>query len=111
MEHKGKKPLLRKTISRKKEITIPIKKMPVAEGEKAFWVNFGPIIHSLEELATALQRMNEKTFNHHVTKDRNDFARWVEEVLNDSALAKKLKSCDSKTCCASEVGRHIRLYY
>jgi hypothetical protein len=104
-----KKAPLRKTISRNKKVTnIPITRV---EGEQAFWVNFGPILHSLDELSSALKTMNEDTFRHHVSANRNDFARWIEEVMHDKSLAKKLQACDSKTCCINAVGRHLRVHY
>ena len=103
-----KKAPLRKTLSKKREVKIPITRI---ESEKAFWVNFGPIIHSLEELLIALRSMDDKTFRHHVTKNRNDFASWVNDVLREGGLAKKLQACDSKTCCTTTVGRHIRVHF
>ena len=48
-------------------------------------------VRSLGELAHALGVMHDPTFHHHVRKKRNDFARWVEEVLMDKKLARELR--------------------
>jgi len=62
-----------------------------AKGEQAFWVWCGPTISDLRELRDALDSsLSDEQFAHHVGPDRNDFARWVDEVLGDPECARAL---------------------
>jgi len=36
--------------------------------------------------------MNDWVFNHHVNNSRNDFANWVNDILEEKTLAEDLKS-------------------
>ena len=55
-----------------------------------FNIHMGPSIKNLQELADALEIMDEDTFKHHVTKDRNDFSNWVNNVICDTELSQDL---------------------
>ena len=69
-----------------------------APPDKAFWVNGGPVITDLQQLREALAReISDEQFVHHVTGDKNDFARWVEEVLGDTQCARALREARSRT--------------
>lgn len=57
------------------------------KGQHVFQLHMGASIHSLKELAEALDLMAEKSFQHHVTESRNDFSNWVKDVLGDDELA------------------------
>jgi len=61
--------------------------------EKRFYCHDGMILNNIYELKSALEKMGEHTYNHHVTKEKNDFARWVREVLIDDKLAHDLARC------------------
>lgn len=66
------------------------------EEERAFWLcidHFKTIakVLSLEELLTALKKAPFQVFLHHLRRGNNDFADWVEDVVGDSLLAKRLK--------------------
>ena len=58
--------------------------------EKCFNTSNGMVLRNLHELAQAISHMEENVFLHHVTKEKNDFATWVQEVVEDSYLASKL---------------------
>lgn len=57
---------------------------------QAFWVNNGPIVHSLKDLVQALKTMSDEQYAYHTKRDGNDFARWVQDCLADKECAKKL---------------------
>jgi hypothetical protein len=59
--------------------------------EEAFWVNNGPVLHSLQDLLDALHNMSDEQFEHHTAQGRNDFANWIKECLCDSACATSVK--------------------
>lgn len=58
--------------------------------EKYFHVANGTVIRSAWELEPALGAMGEETFHHHVNGEKNDFARWAADVLDDEELANRL---------------------
>lgn len=61
--------------------------------EKRFYCHDGKILNNIFELKSALETMQAHTYNHHVTDEKNDFARWVREVLVDDKLAHDLLKC------------------
>ncbi len=58
--------------------------------EHKFNLHMGTSILNLEELAEALEIMDDVSFKHHVTKDRNDFSNWVRDVIKDVDLSNDL---------------------
>ena len=57
---------------------------------KRFYCHDGKILNSIYDLKTALETVSGHTYNYHVSAEKNDFARWVREVLGDDKLAKDL---------------------
>jgi len=76
--------------------------------QKAFWVNNGPVIRSMTELAAAAKKLTEGQFLHHVNNDKNDFAKWVSEVIGDSVLARKLRQVKTKDGLVKEVASRLK---
>jgi len=58
-----------------------------AADEHCFWACDGRVMRNLEDLHKALKEMPEDVFRYHVNKEKNDFAKWIREVLKDSQLA------------------------
>ena len=79
-----------------------------APPEKAFWVNNGPVLKNIIELATAAKKLTPQQFMHHANKAKNDFAKWVEEVIRDSELAKKIRHVKTKDELAHIVKNRLR---
>jgi len=75
-----------KKISRRKTS----KELIIAVGDQCFWIYEGPIIKDLNELARAFGDMQDYQFEHH-TQESNDFANWVEGVLDDKLCANSLR--------------------
>ena len=67
-----------------------------APPEQCFWVNNGPILKNMEELANALPELNDDVFHHHVNNEKNDFSNRVKDVIGDEKLADDLLSSKSK---------------
>ena len=76
--------------------------------DKAFWVNNGPVLKNIIELAAAAKKLTEQQFAHHVNKAKNDFAKWVDEVIRDSELAKQLRRIKTKDDIAHIVTNRLR---
>ena len=71
--------------------------------EQCFWVNNGPILKNIEELANALPEMNNETFHHHVNSEKNDFSNWIRDVIGDQKLANDLLSSKNKESALQKV--------
>ena len=71
--------------------------------EQCFWVNNGPILKNIEELANALPDMAEDTFRHHVNNEKNDFSSWVRDIIGDAKLANDLLSSKNRDSALKKV--------
>jgi Domain of unknown function (DUF5679) len=65
--------------------------------DKVFWCHDGRVMKNLDELSVALREMSEDTFRYHVTADRNDFSKWVEDVIGDHELSAVLKNSSTRS--------------
>jgi len=52
----------------------------------------GTEVKSVAGLITALDQMDASVFGSHVTEEKNDFADWIEVVLNNPAMAQKMRA-------------------
>ena len=75
--------------------------------EKRFYCHDGSIFNNIHELKMGLGRMHNHTYSHHVTDDKNDFARWVREVPGDDKLARDLSKAVDKDDAARIVAERI----
>lgn len=71
--------------------------------EHCFWVNNGPILKNVEELANALESISEDAYNYHANKDKNDFSKWIGEIVGDSKLANDLLSSKNKSSAVNKL--------
>ena len=67
------------------------KLLQVVHPDKTFKTRTGVEIWGLQDLLDFLEVMDEETFKHHVAAHKNDFAKWIEEVIGDKDLAQKLR--------------------
>lgn len=81
-----------------------------AQGEQCFWLTDGTVLKDLRELAAAFENMQRAVFLHHVSGERNDFAEWVEHVLQDASCAQKLRRSKTARGAYGVVIRELRLY-
>lgn len=65
--------------------------------KQAFWVNNGPVVHSMHDLFEALKTMTDEQYAYHTKREGNDFVNWVKDCLKDSACAMSLKRVQSRT--------------
>ncbi len=75
--------------------------------DKKFFLENGQVLKNLRELSQALAAMEEKGFSHHVNKDKNDFARWVEHVVGDQTLARSLDKAKTKQAVIRQLENRI----
>jgi len=67
-----------------------------APKEHYFKLNNGKEIKSLNDLRKALSHMADEEFTHHVSEEKNDFAAWVKEALQNQEIYEKIKDIKVK---------------
>ena len=82
-----------------------------APNENVFWLADGKQVKNLRELLDTLNTLDEATFLHHVNKERNDFARWIHDILDDEELARKIWRFKSKNQLIKLIDSHLRKNY
>lgn len=81
-----------------------------ADENSSFWINNGPILKNIKDLADALANMSEELFAYHVNAEKNDFAVWAENVLKDETLAKNLAKSKSLKAAIKAVSGRLKKY-
>ena len=81
--------------------------LSAVQPDKAFWVNNGPVLKSLDEFATSLKNLKPEQFLHHVNRQKNDFAKWISEVVGDGILAQRIRVLKTGEEMAKEVQQRI----
>jgi hypothetical protein len=76
--------------------------------EKRFHTHDGKILSNIFELKAALDKVLNATYAHHVTSEKNDFARWAREVLGDDKLANDLAKATTQKEARKIVAERIR---
>ena len=64
--------------------------------DKAFWLQDGSAVKSLQQLIRNIADKGDNIYYHHVTADHNDFANWIEGVFKNKTLAASLRKASSK---------------
>jgi len=75
--------------------------------EKRFWCHDGKTIKNVKELRKALIEMSDETFHYHLSEGRNDFSKWVREVVGDDNLAEDLGKTKSRIQASKAVAERI----
>ena len=75
--------------------------------EQCFWVNNGPILKNVEELANALESISEDIYSYHANNDKNDFSKWIGDVIGDQKLANELLSSKSRESALKKVKNRL----
>jgi len=68
-----------------------------------FILKGGHRIKSMKELKEAIKFMDKDTFKYHVTKNNNDFAEWVKNIIKDKELSDRIKKSSSKEHMLTEL--------
>lgn len=86
------------------------KSLVYAIGEVAFWTTDGQVLSSLVSLSDALKDMTKSVFSHHVARGKNDFAAWVEVVLEDKECAKELRAVKTPAAAHVIIQKYLKGY-
>jgi hypothetical protein len=81
-----------------------------AADEKQFFMRDGSALRSIADLESALRRMSDADYEHHVSMGHNDFAQWVDQVLRDEECAILLRTAASRKSAHSIVQNHLDKY-
>jgi len=73
-----------------------------------FNIHMGTSIKNLQELADALEIMDDTAFKHHVTKDKNDFSNWVRDIICDVDLSNDLLKAKTREKSFKAVSKRIK---
>ena len=94
----------------KKSTKSKTKLLVCAADKECFWTTDGQVLKNLDELRLAFGTMDDEVYLHHVTKEKNDFADWVDQILNDDVCASALRKSKKPTSAKTVVIRHLRSY-
>jgi hypothetical protein len=75
--------------------------------DKRFWCRDGKSIKNLRELGKALVDISDDTYHYHSGEGRNDFSKWVREVVGDQKLANDLGRVKSRIQASQAVAKRI----
>lgn len=107
---KTTKKAVKKTASKVNSSKKIVRALVCAEGEACFWTTDGRVLENLEQLRTAFGSMDDEVFLHHVNKEKNDFADWVETVLEDAECAAALRRAKKPQTAEAAIVRCLRAY-
>lgn len=65
------------------------------------------VFKNMQELGDGLANMAEETYAYHANTEKNDFSRWVRDIIKDEKLATGLWNAKSKSEAASVVASRI----
>jgi len=76
----------------------------------AFWATNGIVCRNLNELLLCIKGLSEKDFRYHVNSDnkKNDFAKWIFEVIGDETLSNALTNILDKDIYADIIEQRIK---
>jgi len=77
--------------------------------DKKFWVNNGPVIKNMHELAVALAEMTDEQYKFHANPLKNDFSNWVRDIIGDKNLAEYLIHARNRESAKNKVEKRIEL--
>ena len=63
---------------------------------QGFWFHMHLVAMNLAQFADGLEQISDEVFAYHLGGQKNDLARWVQEVVGDAELAAALKNVQNK---------------
>jgi hypothetical protein len=75
---------------------------------KAFWFHMHLMAKNLTEFAVGMGDLTEEVYRYHCSGQKNDFVSWIQEVVGDSELARRLHSVDGKEEAARVVQARVK---
>ena len=57
-----------------------------------------------------LKTINDQQYSHHVNSQKNEFAKWVKEILRDADCSRELLRCQNRYAALKVVEKYLRAY-
>jgi len=78
--------------------------------DKSFWTCNGTVVRNLYELKNTINALNDDGFKYHVNNDnnKNDFAAWINNVIEDQELARRLAKVKDKNTYVGIIDKRIK---
>lgn len=86
------------------------KAMVCAVDGECFWTRDGRILQNLQDLHLAFGSMDDEIFLHHANTEKNDFADWIEHVLEDLDVAVALRTVKERTEAEKMLETYLKSY-
>lgn len=67
----------------------------------------GRVIRNVRDLGKTLAHMAEGAFGYHANQHKNDFSKWVKEIIGDEKLARHLDRSPNKSQTLKELSHRI----
>jgi hypothetical protein len=77
--------------------------------EYVFYCCDGSIFRSMKELYDGLAAMSDESFDYHAGNNKNDFSKWVQDIIRDDKLARDLQKSPNQVQAAK--GVRIRINF
>ena len=81
-----------------------------ADDARRFHIHEGVSVGNLLELKEAFESMSDEQYHFHVALEKNDFAAWVRDILQDEPASKLLFGCLKKKTALSRIITVLRRY-
>lgn len=75
---------------------------------KAFWFHMHLMAKNLTEFADGMADVTEEVYRYHCSGQKNDFVGWIQEVVGDAELARRLRSVAGKEEAARVVQTRVK---
>ena len=75
---------------------------------RAFWFHMHLMAKNLHEFGEGLGTISDEVFAYHVSGQKNDLSRWVQEVIGDVSLADDLRTVKDQHEAAELVRARVR---
>ncbi|RJQ18131.1 hypothetical protein C4573_00215 [Candidatus Woesearchaeota archaeon] len=66
------------------------KKILDAPEQHYFHIAGGVSVKNIKELLRELKKMKTETYQHHVNANKNDFSNWLNDIFQETKLAKEM---------------------
>ncbi|MFA6096652.1 MAG: hypothetical protein WC788_03435 [Candidatus Paceibacterota bacterium] len=80
------------------------------DGDLCFWINNGPALRNMKDLSDALKNISEESYAYHVNSEKNDFANWALNALQDETLSLKLSKSKNVKAAIKAVDDRLKKY-
>jgi hypothetical protein len=97
----------KKSTTKKASKKVSSKLLKDVPKENYFILCNGHPVKNIKELADVFEDLEDHVFNHHVRAGDSDFSKWVEHIIKDTELAKKLAGAADKKHLQLIIYKHI----